>query len=270
MHKYFSFIGLSFICLFCCSCSKKYYQNEGIYSLHSFFLNYIDSTKLPIPLPNMESKLWVKDSFVIFEVKSINEFSVNDTLKRIGYDFYKYTFLNLKTKTCQDYKNLSDTALPICNYFLGPDECILWDISGEIDSLGISKEAKMISDTIIKNKKLKRIRTDEMPFIPEYSFVYYLECPVRKSIVHLCKKLDDIYPKCQVVMTELIEKKSDIRYLNEVKCLREKLESSELAVFAEWEKNSINTKLPLLTFNAAGKKFAEKFSTFSLDSIKNK
>lgn len=260
------YLGVSLIVFFFLSCTKKYYQTEGVYSCHNFFLNYTDSTKLPMPLPSMQSKVWVKDSFLIFEVRRVNEFYRNDTLIRIGFDFYKYTFLNLRTKVCQDYRNLSDTATPVCNYFLGPDESVVWDISSERDTLGVSAFAKQISDTVVLNKILKRIRSDSMPYNPGRSFVYYMDCAMKKNILHLNKKLDDTYPKCQVVMTELIERNSDLRYVVEVKILNEKLQSDEILIFKKWKHNSENIKLPLLTFIDAMKKFDSEYSNSALDS----
>ena len=117
MKHFFRFIIASSFIFCCCNFSsfKNTFISQGVIQQRQFFINFKDSTELPYT--NMENIIWFQDSCVIIEMKRINNYFSNDSFEKRSYDFYKYTYFDLRSMTCQDYHNFSDTALPFTNYY---------------------------------------------------------------------------------------------------------------------------------------------------------
>jgi hypothetical protein len=203
---------------------------------------------------SLESKIWFKDSCVIYEVKVITTFTndIDDSYFKESHDIYKYTYLDLRTLICQDYYNLSDTALPVCNYQVKSGESMNWDFYSK-RSMDPAGEFIPLPDTIFENKSYKRVRFANKAF--QYEDVFYLDCEPRNNIFHINKTVDELYPNCKVVRLETRgDLKSPLVGIFHPTIVREKLTTQEKEIFKKWGVNAKSTTLPMLTQSEASKK----------------
>ena len=161
MHKYI-LIYIFYVGVLSCGNSNisNEHLTEGLISVHKYFLNVESISQLPRP-DNLEKKIWFKDSCIILEQKVVNintNYGDSGVQRSESYDFYKYTFMDIRTLICQDYYYFSDSAVPICNYKLKKTDdngWIFYAINKPIETLG---KLSPIPDTLINNRLYKRIK----------------------------------------------------------------------------------------------------------------
>lgn len=249
MKKYI-FVIFIVISIIAISCSGKYYQKQGIVSWHVYFINVEDSTQLPFN--NLESKIWFKDSCVIFEMKELrmteNTTSKGSVVKR-SFDLFKYSYLDLRTMKCQDYSNFSDTAMPFNNYQLEQGESPSVVFYANKRKIEISDSSINMTDTTIQNKVLKRIKMVHIYDSTSYEYVYYIDCNIKKNIFHINISIDEMFPGCQVIKSESrANLNTNLKNIFEFNMLKQKLSSTEAKIFDKWQRNAIQTKLPLVDY----------------------
>ncbi|MBS1733336.1 MAG: hypothetical protein JST02_08580, partial [Bacteroidetes bacterium] len=207
------------------------------------------TTQLPL-LDTSVSRIWFKDSSVIFEVKIITIETIHSkiTTEKISFKPFKFTYLDLRTMKCQDYITLTDTSSPITNYVLTSEGGDFWEFylpKKADDTLGIRT---VLPDTIINKKSYKRLKIAAADTVEHE---YYIECNAKQNIFHLNRTLDEMYPGCKIVKS--IEKRKNIpfTYIIEVNVLSDSLTMNEESIFSKWAKNASECKLPLLDFRSA-------------------
>ncbi len=258
--KQLQFIGLLIFNLLIHSHVFCQYQKEGLVSLtNSSFIDF--SSKILDTKDSMikdETKMWFKDSCVIYELRihlesstSINE----GTLVKKSYPVWKYIYLDLRTMICQDYLNLQDTALPFCNYSLKPD-----DASGIWAFFAPKKESDTLhglfplNDTIISNTTFKRIKILYKYYEYEKSYsVYYFDCAAKQNMFYFNRTLGEMYPNCKPRKLDFFDSTNKLIIKGEINVVRDKLNLKEDCIFKQWNKNAKNTKLPMLTVSESEK-----------------
>jgi hypothetical protein len=250
MKKNINCFGTLFFVFILYSCVNKTYLKRGLISQNRYFTNVTDSTILP-DFDKLESKIWFSDSCVIFEMKVINDsinYAPKGTLRKYSYELFKYSYLDLRTLKCQDYLSFSDTALPINNYFLRDSEVLSWRFYSEKRAQDVNGEITSLSDTIVGNRFFKRVKIRR--FINKdigYEYhIFYLDCKAKKTIFHINRTIDEQYPKCQIVSSELWNDYNSVnKEVFEINVLKSNLSSKEKKIFNQWGKNAKQTELPL-------------------------
>lgn len=235
---------------------KKKILRQGVLTHQVYFTNVEKTDTLPL-VNNFESRIWFKDSCVIYEVKvqwGVNHMMENGISRKDGYDILKYTFLDLRTKKCQDYLNFSDTATPVVNYQLQKSDVVSWQFYYDKDPRDSAGIKSFLPDTLINGVTYRRIRFLNKGDGFAYEKTNYLDCQSKRNIFHINRALDEAYPDCQVVRSDMrTDLNSPLTSVFIARIDREKLTSSELKIFEKWKNNGISTKLPLLRFEEANR-----------------
>ena len=242
MRKFF--ILITIILFSCCiSCSAQIYQSQGVlfYYTTSFSKGQI-----------FKHRVWFQDSVLIFEAmihKSYETQTDTGSTIKESFEVYKYKYLDLKTSKCQDYRNFSDTATMISNYYLKPDESIGIDLISGKCRHKVFEDFVDIGDTIMNMEKYKR-----MKIVDTFNSqtIYYLKCDGKKNIFRVNKTLEDKLKDCKVSRYELTDLNTYYpNYTFEYKIDTEELTNQEKNVFNKWRKNAQETRLPLITSKEA-------------------
>lgn len=234
------------------SCSGKKVMHQGVLSQYRYYLDFDSTSNFMLP-NNFESKIWFKDSCVIYEVKmltGVTNYTETGMERKEGFEFFKYSYLDLRTLRCQDYFHFSDTALPVSNYQLQKSEGINWKFYYEENQNDLAGTRSTLSDTLINGHLYKRVRLVNKGDRGAYTTTYYLEHHTKSNIFHINRALDNAYPDCQVVISEM---KNDVngpmKSVFRIEIVREKLTDRELKVFEKWQQNIETSKLPLLSLD---------------------
>ncbi|MFZ1527182.1 MAG: hypothetical protein WAT19_00390 [Ferruginibacter sp.] len=230
------------------SCKSSRVQRQGIISWEKYFEN--DSFR-------KHSQIWFYDSSVILNIK--NEFSFKAVaaipVDTLVYETLKFTYLNLKTRRCQDYYDFSDTAKAYCNYTLSEIE----GIDGFFQNVSINPQKKIwsdpkpIADTTIDNIVYKRLRSDYISEGVEGVYAeYYLDCSSRKHIFHWNYSVDRLNKDCTATRMEIYS--PGRKHVQFFSLTTGKLTKKERKVFKAWIENSKKTNLPLFTLQESMQK----------------
>lgn len=251
---------LSIIALFFESKTIGQIQNEGLLNNITNYPIDISTTK-EYPLEKKENKIWFLDSCIIWEqrINYVTEEPAGDSgrIEKYSYPVGWYTYFDLRSKHCQDYLSLKDTATPFCNYYL-TDADIFSPIYGFffpkqsaylLDSLDVVYN---MTDTVIKNIVLKRAgRLRKTPVEGYVRSIFYFDCNMPRTIFQfgfLEKNNEVIYSGCQIVKNEVVFDSSGIKLGGtEKEIIRYTLTKEEKNIFKCWEANSKKTTLPLLS-----------------------
>ena len=237
------------------SCANKGFLREGVISYQTYFADYDSMTELPL-FNTSENRIWFSDSSVIYEIKIIGiktDHTSKGTFEKTSFDFFKYTYLDLRTMRCQDYFNLKDTAFPVNNYLLEIGHFAGWEFftpKYPIDTSGIMS---LLPDTIIDHKNYSRIKIKNNPDTLEFDYEFYLDCKTKNNMFHLNPTLDEMYPRCKVVRSIMKFKNYHFTTVFNTKIVADTLSKEEKTVFAKWAQNAIVTKLPLINYMEANK-----------------
>jgi hypothetical protein len=258
--KYKQIIGLYLIGLVFCTNSIGQLQHEG---LLNYITNYpIDiSTTKEYPIEKKENKIWFLDSCIIWEQR-INyvteEPADTGRIQKYSYPVSRYVYFDLRTKHCQDYISLKDTAMPFCNYSLKDSDhspfygfFFPMNYIYPLDTLDVITD---MTDTTISNAVFKRVsRLRKTPLEGYIRSTFYLNCSMPRTIFQFgsfVKNIEAMYAGCQIVKSELIFDSSGIKLGGaEYKIIRDKLTKEEKNIFKCWEQNSKKTTLPLLPYS---------------------
>lgn len=250
------------------SCSNKYLVKEGLLSIRIINLSKPINAEYSIPL--IKKQIWFRDSSVIYEVIAIIEntnYNDTGTVHSIMQEVLKYTFLNLRNFSCQDYLNFSDTATLFSNYYLKAHEQIGWKFYREkqvFDSTGVLSS---MNDTTIGTKNYKRLML--LNSQKNLESVFYLDCESKNTIFHINRWLDEKYASCQVVKSERrFNLLSQDKETFELILLKKRFDETENRIFKQWAENALKTNMPVISAEEAEMKLfppvIENDSTFDL------
>ena len=225
------------------SCSNPKIIKEGLV-FHQRLTN--DSTIFS------DGKTWFKDSFVIVEGKwHRQKVTINNV--RLGeiYETYKYTFLNLKTGRAQDYFTFSDTATPLNNYHV-KEGFIGWGFYKDNGFYSHPDSTFNLPDTIINHRIFKRWGVLK-PHMPNNYYRLYGTEKFPKTIFHVDRRIEKLYPGIKIVRLDILSNQDSLEFSFNYKILRKDLDKNENKIFRKWIQNSIESNLPLITFEEAQK-----------------
>jgi hypothetical protein len=227
--------------------------NEGKVKLH--FIRYdIPEPSNTDDVRDYNYQLWYLDSAVILEFVAVDyDFLITDakrppaTLKT-----KKFVYIDLKTLLCQDYKEFDTIAQPKSNYKLKPGEAILWRFH-VLDTPSysyFSNKFSQLSDTIMNQKKYKRIFFEKIGALDNMTRIIYLTDQYFENLFHISAIKDKQYfPLKLVRIDDYIDGKPFSSVYYEQK--NTTLSDFERAVFKSWEYNARTTKLPVITLKEA-------------------
>lgn len=226
------------------SCSQTL-VSEGLLEAKDFILRSnesgFDTLKMRM------NRNWYSDSAVIVELRVVELPMDNDTNDIEKYTTYKYTYLDVRTKKCQDYYSFSDTASVQCNYYLNPGEALRW----EFYMTGKEKAEDFVelNNSIIFGKKLKILESRDQKFTNNYTrSIYYLDCDPTIGIFHLAKPIDLQFKNCRVIRSDQLDRESGDIFCFELSSVRQNLTEEEKKIFKSWAKNAELTNKPLIDF----------------------
>lgn len=202
-----------------------------------------------------DEKIWFKDSLIIIEQKRFQNTFTNGEKELSEVVFCKYIFMDLKTLNSQNYGTFSDTATPSSNYKY--KNIYIWNFFNEKNNSAqkLNPPFKILPDTVINNKVIKRVREDiDSPPSVKYS-IYYADCTIKPNIFQLNPAIDDLLGGCKPYLNEWYYKDDRNKSIIMYRIEKEKLSLEEKRVFAAWEKNALTIKLPLLEGESAKKEF---------------
>lgn len=262
----FIYLFILGVCLSLCKCSTKHFLKSGIIRIDNYFIN-IDSTKpMPLPVQYRTMRIWFKDSCIIVERKLINETENNEVVDsivkrvyRVSYDVMGYTYVNLQTKSGQNYFNFSDTALPVGNFILEDKELDFVVNFNRKKDLDIKGELTQLPDTIENNILYKRILVTRNTGSDTAECLNCLDCQSPKTIFHLNSTLDEMYPGCRVVKgifwahQAYVYSGIPLKWVTEFRIIQKKLSSNENKIFKQWRKNAALSSLPIISYDSANR-----------------
>ena len=244
-----------------CTCQITKFVNQGIVRQQVYFLNADSESSLPFP-DSMDNRIWFLDSTVVYEIKMYHNYIDKQGEKNRNFGYwkdYKFSFLDLKTMRCQDYRTFSDTASPICSYKIGEDESFGWRFYSSKKTTDTAGKINELEDTVINSKIYKRIQVLNVDSANGYEYVYYFDCNSPKSIFHLNKSLDDYFPDCQTIRFDLRGNLTlPLTQVMEWKFETQKLFPIELRVLKKWSENMKNTNQEFVDFKVASKECITK------------
>ena len=202
-----------------------------------------------------DEKIWFKDSLIIIEQKRFQNTFTDEEVRLSDVVFCKYVFIDLKTLNSQNYGTFSDTATPYSNYKY--KNIYIWNFFKEKNNSAkkLNSPFKILPDTVINNKVIKRVREyiDSLPFL-KYS-IYYADCNIKPNIFQFNPYIDDLLGGCKTYLNEWYYKDDRNKSITMYRIEKEKLSPEEKRVFSAWEKNALTIKLPLLEGESALKEF---------------
>jgi len=262
-----------FVIIFCMpSCRVVKSGTEGVI----LWERYFDSTNSF----KYYSNILFKDSVAIINYKA--EFSFKEVfgaldenpvtgLDTFGYETLKYTFVDLKSRHCQDYVQLNDTSKPFCNYFLKETEGI---DNFFVEKNAVNKEKwtyppQVISDTIIANNNYKRGRMYFKADSMNMTYCdYYFDCKLKVGPIHHNKLYDSLFGGCVNFRVDFIMPGYPTQIFK-FSLERDKLYKSERRLFTKWNKNAKNIKIPLVSYEKSRSECIQKKQPYEFRKITN-
>jgi len=200
-------------------------------------------------------KIWINDSAVIQTAYSFFSCEINDSIIYEGYDPYKYTYYDLRTKKCQDYFSFSDTAQVECNYLKQAVNGVPYNIFRGLNWEG-RQRTHNLKDTILNNKATKVIQLVEER--PEYNYrfeenYYFQKNNMKSDAVNLDAVITRLFPDKNLLPEYTLVRIDNITYPEKIQLFadyyiaRDTLTPEELKVFKQWKKNAMETTLPIIS-----------------------
>lgn len=200
-------------------------------------------------------KIWINDSAVIQTSYSFFTCGINDSIIHEGYDPYKYTYYDLRTKKCQDYFSFSDTASVECNYFKKATNGAPYNMFRGLNWEGRQK-TEYTRDTIFNSKPTKIIQLVEVR--PEYNYryeenYYFQKNTLKSDIVNFDAVITRLFPDKDLLPEYNLVRIDDITYPEKIQMFadyyiaRDTLTPEELKIFNQWKKNAAETTLPMIS-----------------------
>lgn len=200
-------------------------------------------------------KIWFHDSVLIQEEYVFFECGLNDSIIHEGYEPYKYTYYDLRTKKCQDYFSFSDTASVECNYIFGPE--VPSNLYGGLNWEG-RQRTEYVKDTLINNRAIKVIKLVEVR--PGYNYryeenYYFQKGALRSDVINLDNVIKRLFPEKRLLPEYNLIRIDNITYPEKIMMyadyyiVRDALSVEELKIFDRWKKNATETKLPVISMD---------------------
>jgi len=231
------------------------YQTEGIVKYTWSRIHTNDSTNKEKILWSEWSRIWFKDSSVIYEMRinyqTSDQTAHGTTVVKKSYPVWRYVYLDLRTMICQDYQTFKDTATPFCNYSIKLSDAIsIWKFFAPKSDRDTTPGVSTLSDTIIGNSKFKRIKVLYKYHAQTGDYlIYYLNCNTIPNMFHLNRSLNEMFPGCKATRQDLLDRNNKVTGRTEYNILSDKLTDAEENVFRHWRDNAVKTKLPLLSYS---------------------
>lgn len=243
--------------LHCCSFEKNLNisVNQGVVSNHTIRFN-LDSTE---DVKDFNFKLYYLDSTVIIEfVTSVYDFGIAPAQRKPPFlKTLYFTYLDLRTLMCQDYRKFDTSAIPESNYKANK-RTLLWNFFQLDSNENKYKTSQMaLSDTTVDEKIYKR-------FLINYNIsgdtsmnqIMYLTDKYNDSLFHFSVFTDRLNFPFKIWRIETYSNyKLQMFSYNEQ--LSKKLNDFEQCVFQKWKLNSVNTKLPVISTEEVIKKISQ-------------
>lgn len=232
----------------CCSCegTRKLSKNssEGVSKLHSinFFYDSIFDVK------DYYYKMWYLDSSVIFQFVAVDfDFLPDSNSAPPSLKTLKFIYLDLKNLKCQDYLTFDTSAKATANYKLAPGEFIQNNLFLPLPLPFMKEPMHDMNDTVIENKKYKRIRFDQTNADRHWRTIIYLSDKDSQKLFHLNVLLDKKYSPMRVMRIDWVLN-GELNLLCYYEELNNKLTENEKAIFKRWRINADTTTLPVITY----------------------
>lgn len=232
----FLFIGI----LFTLSCNNKQVSQKSGRVL--FQLKLYDSAKQEyrvFPKIFPENKVWYVDSFFIEEIPLIN-IEVTDGQQETKSKVMHYTFMDLRTRKCYDYRTFTDTAKIIKQYVI-PDSAAIPYGSVYVLNKDVPKSGPAIDlpDTLIDNVNYQRtLFTTNSPTRETPDILAYFRCDKKGSIITFFRKYNHKDGCPMVKFIELPWKNNPLPLMIDTRYVSDRLGSEEMKVFDAWKKNA--------------------------------
>lgn len=200
-------------------------------------------------------KIWVNDSAVIQTSYSFFTCEINDSIIHEGYDPYKYTYYDLRTKKCQGYFSFSDTASIEYSYFKKATNNAPYNIFRGLNWEG-RQRTEYTRDTVFNNKPTKIIQLVEVR--PEYNYrfeenYYFQKNNLKSDAVNLDAVITRLFPDKNLLPDYTLVHIDNITYPEKIQLFadyyiaRDTLTPEELKIFNQWKKNAAETTLPMIS-----------------------
>ena len=228
--------------------SVGYSQHEGVVQTTAYSANFKGK-----PVELRKNKIWFKDSTVIYEfrieMQSRGSIAAG-TIVKSDYPVAAYYYLDLRTMMCKQYDNFKDTAMPVYNFVLKQEDHVpFWRFYLSKNTPQDSTIGMDLPDTTIENVLYKRVKITYKNPKKNWYNVYYLKCDAAQNIVHINRTLEQLYPGCKAVRSEMVDReKNTVANVFEYKIISNTLTQTEKSIFKNWGENAKNTKLPVLPF----------------------
>ncbi|MFT3909310.1 MAG: hypothetical protein QM737_07800 [Ferruginibacter sp.] len=157
----------------------------------------------------------------------------------------------------QDYLSFSDTAKPITNYIVKESESVSWSFYRKSDPYDkFIDSLKQLPDTILDGNKFKRLYFDISGEDWHQRITYFLFNAPFRSIFHMAKAIDSLYPGYIVKYIEYRDLDKGSSAFAKLFLVRDNLTLPETKIFKQWESNLKTSVLPVTTLSDAQKKMA--------------
>jgi len=185
-------------------------------------------------------RVWYKDSMAIEEIHKTKTVTDTANLTTVSYPVILYRYIDLRSKTLYDYKNLSDTA-KVINKAVLPDSLMEdygWSFYSE-KAYRVKEKPEELSDTVIKNITYKRVKFNFPRDDPKENFLIgYYRCDNKGNLFSLEKSYSK---KINCTMVKFYDFKAgeSMPYASiEVDFVSDTLSGEELKIFDAWEQNA--------------------------------
>jgi hypothetical protein len=184
-------------------------------------------------------RIWFQDSIAIEKITGVNMITDTLNIQHVSYPVILYRYINLRTKTIYDYKNLSDTAKIIHKAVL-PDSLMTdygWSFYSEKNPR-IVGTPELLSDTVIDNVNYKRIKFVFERDDPQKTFLIgYFICDGRQEMF----SLEKIYSRklnCSMIKFFQYNVGSKFPFASkEINSISNTLSNEMINIFKVWQKN---------------------------------
>jgi hypothetical protein len=223
-------------------------QKEGsvIYTTDEYL--YRNSSGTPI-LTSHQKKIWFKDSTVIYEIRinrETTESTADGLVTKKSNPVLRYSLLNLRNMIGQDYLIFTDSATPVSNFRLQPDETLSWTFYKSGMAIDTSQVVTKIADTIIGSTPYRRIRMPYPLSQDETGYCLYYLQKTKGTIFQLNRLVDSIYKGWRTTLLQLFDQNNNLLLTSKLEVPNGVLTKKERSIFVKWGKNARATKLPLL------------------------
>jgi hypothetical protein len=224
---------------------KKKYKNCGLVVYKTLFYEPSLKKYIPAEIYGPETKIWYKDSAVIFKIMGVKLPNTTNGIETTKRDvvLMHYIYLDLTKMLFYKYASFSDTAQIVQSYNQLQSDTVLYGVTWkfyERRSIPHTKPFEIIADTMIDGKIFKRVKiivNRQNDSTQTNTMVAYFDCSRKGNIFQINKGLSDSLGCPMVAVYTLSTADNPITLAAELEFISDKLTYEELKVFDAWEKN---------------------------------